>query len=1318
LNKRQVALAFLAFLLALAGGTVAVLRTPWAGERICGLAAKAIADATGLDVAFERCTVDPFALEVEAGGVRVGDPARPLFAAELLAARLAPVQAFGGTIHLARVRAVRPRLDAILPERDGDGGACPPDFLSRFDIRALELEDGRVALGLPGGARLEIDRLDVSSGPAARRGLPLARGERRTRIETRVGPARLVLRRAQGDRTVRTWRLERAAITGEVALDLSEAEIVSAEAEGEGLRVALHGTIESLCAPRLDAVATVEATAATLAAIAGRPEADVAGAVFAELRASGPARALGLAGAVHFEDLRLGQYTPGDGRAELRLEPERLAVDRLELRLDSGVVVAKGSVALAPGLPMQGEVTSEGADLAEILHRVSVTDVWSTMKLEGTGTVEGTLAPIALSGAVAMDVRDLRVLDASWRRFEPGDFVVLEVDRGRLESPVRVTEDGLFFDGAQGTVGDATVTLDAGVHFRQKDGFWARGRGEVDLGALGHVAGVPWSGRANVELAIDGAPYGRLRAGGRVRVDRFRYLDLDLGNGAADVSVDQFLLKLSDIQGVKGVSRYRGEVLVDLGRTPSHVVASRFTAQGRIRDLLDAVHDYLPRTRFLRDVVDGDIEVSATASGPATAMDAAWEARAGAGTLQGRRFDSGRAEGRIVRADEVVLERGELRRGSGIAHARGRWGALPPFPWDLEVSLAGLALQDLALPGGGWAGSASGTAVLRGSLERPDVSFALNGDGVAVRGAALGSVQVGGTLRDRLRVTGTAEGVRFSGEAQLEGRMPFRAQAELAAEDLGKLLPGGPPAGLRARVAGEATAEGELLAPEDLRAKIRLDRFALGYADFRVDNAGPVVLEVDRGRIDVRALALRGTNTEFSLTGSRAPSGALDLAAAGTLDLRLLGGLLPAVRRPHGQLVLEAHVGGTAGEPVLVGAGRVIDAGFGLQGATIGLEGIRGALAFSQNRVLFEELSAVVNGGRASLRGEVELANFAPARLRIETRLEEVPIAVPASLPATLSGRVEVSGTPDASTVRGRLRVLRARYTENVDLEKSLLELKRRLPPPPRAYDKAGEWLRFDVQLVVDGDVRVDNDLVRGEVRGDLTVTGSLAAPGLVGTLAMGEGSRAMFRGNEFELSHAIVDFTERHQIAMGVDVHGEAQVREYQVFMHLHGPFDGPQLVLTSSPPLSQPDIITLLSLGFTRRDAAAGAGVGGVATAVAAQALLSSSGLDEQVKRFLPRNGVLRDVSVRVTSVYSENTGQVEPRAEFESWLWRDRLRLRYQAPLSGARGQRAQAEVRLGEHTALQYQWDAQSAADAASTSTGDHGVDLKLRWEWND
>ena len=365
-----------------------------------------------------------------------------------------------------------------------------------------------------------------------------------------------------------------------------------------------------------------------------------------------------------------------------------------------------------------------------------------------------------------------------------------------------------------------------------------------------------------------------------------------------------------------------------------------------------------------------------------------------------------------------------------------------------------------------------------------------------------------------------------------------------------------------------------------------------------------------------------------------------------------------------------------------------------------------GGLTFSQSRVLFDGLTALVNGGRATLEGEVELSRLAPVRLRVEAALEEVPVAVPAYLPATLSGRVEAAGTPTrppspaGSTWSGPGTP--PTWTWRAACSSCAAAHPRRPAPTTR-----GEWLRFDLQLVVDGDVRVENDLVRGPVSGQLTLTGTLASPGLVGTLAMGPGSRAAFRGNEFTLSNAVLELTNPNRMAIALDVHGESQVRDYQVFMHAYGPLETPQLTLTSVPPLPQPDIVTLLSLGFTRRDAAVGTGVGGVATAAAAQALLSSSGLDEQVRRFLPRGGPIRDLSMRITSAYSEQTGQVEPRAEFESRILRDRLRLRFQAPLAGARGRTAQAELRLGERTAVQYQWD----SDTPDVPTGDHGVDLK-------
>ena len=203
-------------------------------------------------------------------------------------------------------------------------------------------------------------------------------------------------------------------------------------------------------------------------------------------------------------------------------------------------------------------------------------------------------------------------------------------------------------------------------------------------------------------------------------------------------------------------------------------------------------------------------------------------------------------------------------------------------------------------------------------------------------------------------------------------------------------------------------------------------------------------------------------------------------------------------------------------------------------------------------------------------------------------------------------------------------------------------------------------------------------------------------------------------------LTHAVLDFTDRNRLEIALDIHGQSRVRDYQIFMHAHGRLADPQVTLTSAPALSQPDIITLLSLGFTQRDASPTSGVGAAATAAAAQALFSASGLDEQVRRFVPRSQVVGDVKVRIMTDYSESTGQVEPRAALESVLLGDRLRLRYQAPISGVsggKGQKAQAEVKLGGNASVQYQWDNDNP-DVATQYGGDHGVDLKLRWEWGE
>jgi translocation and assembly module TamB len=1315
--KRKIALGFLASLLAVIGGAIALLSTPWAGKKLCSIAEEQVRRAAGLELEIQGCRFRPLQLEVQLDRPRLGPAAHPIFSADQVSARLAPLQALSRRVHLEEVRLVHPRVSLVLPapEPGAPPAACPPPVLEQFHVRRLQVEDGSVDVALPGGERVIVGRVDVHSRsewiPTDLRAL--TSGGRRSRVTVSLGPT---LVEAGGRQTL----LEEGQLEADVAFDLSRLAVRDFRLHGEGVKVAARGTVVNLCKPRLglevSAQAPLPAVFSLLRARGVRSE----GTAAVKVRLSGALETLEASGELALAGARVNAYAPGEVTARFRLKGTQLEVPSLTIPFGGGgSVEARATVQLGAQPSLVAEAQVRQVEFAELVHRLGLQGAHVMMKLDATAAVKGPLAPLRLGGEAAIDVREFRVLDHPWEGFRPGEPTILDLARARVEAPVVVTAEGVqLLEGSRVTAGEQAMAVRGDLSFDDTRGFRLALDGAADLTALRHVASVPVGGRAAFQGTVVAEPYGPPAIVGAMQAQAFRFLDLDLGEMTASVQLaPDLVLRVRDGAGRKGESRYAVETSVDLGSSPIRVLPSRASVRGRLRDLFDIVIPWLPAAGLFREAIDGAVQLEMPFRGFVPHIDMGFEGALGPGTLWGRPYESGRIGARIEKGQRAVVTRAELSRAGALALGSGTVEFAPPSPWDLRVDVTDLDLGALDLPGERWKGTASGNIGFGGSIEEPLVRFAASGDGVGLVGVQIGAVRVAGALRGReLELTGSMAGVSASGRALLQGAMPYQAEADIDVDDLTRFLPGGPPAGLRAEVHGKATARGDLERLLDSRARLDLSGLRIGYADFRVGNEDPVAIALDRRRVEIESFTLRGTNTEFDLYGSRERDGSLDLAASGTLDLRLLAGLVPALTRTHGQLTLGAIVTGTVDEPLIVGSGRVSDAGFRLRELPLQFAALAGDLSFSQNLVLFERIQGTLNGGPTRFRGELALSRFVPTRIRVEGDLQQVPMSIPSFIPTVVSGRLEAFGSPEAMTLGGSLRVLRAQYTERIDLEKRLLQLGGTPSrPESRAYDTSGEWLRFDIRFAVDGDARIDNDLVRGQARGELTLTGTLARFGLVGNLALLPGGRAFFRGNEFSLSRAVVAFADRNRVRIALDVTGEAALKDFRVFLHLSGDLDDPRLQLSSSPVLSQQDIITLLSMGYTSRDVTVSSGIGTAATAAAAQALFAVSGLESQLRRFVPEGGAFQDFTVRMTSSYSKTTLTVEPCWEFETKGFDNRLRVRYQAPFSGqTRGQKAAVEYRLDDRSSVQLQWD----NDNTDVTGGDLGADLKLRWEWND
>lgn len=1313
--KRRIALGFLAVLVAAIGGALWLASTPWAGRKLCELATDKAREAAGVEVAVAACRVRPLRFSVELDEVRVGPRERPIFAADAVTVRVAPLQALSKTIALDEVSVVRPRVYLVLPPPapGAKPGPCPPPLLQQFHLRRLQVEDGTASITLPGGEEIVVGRVDVRSKSEW---IPtdleaLVTGARRSRVTVELGPT---LIEAGGRQTL----LDQGALDADLAFDLSRLSIRDFRVEGEGVKVSAHGTVSNLCKPRLGLEIAAEAPLPAIFSLA-RVRAASAGTASVKVQVSGPAAAPDAAGQLQLAGARIGPYTPGDARASFRLRGDDLELSSIEVPFSDGAaVLARATVRLGGTPSVVAEAETRKVEFSELLSRLGLTDARVMMKLDARARVEGPLSPLRLTGQVAVDAQDFRVLDRSWVKWKPGLETVLDLPRGRVEAPVIITEDGVEVrEGGKAIAGAATLGVTGRLSFDDAGGFDLALDGGVDLTALRHIASVPMAGAGTFRGRAVAKPYGPPRVEGELSVRAFHFLQLDLGDVTASaLATPDLVLRIRDGVGRKAESSYTVETTIDLGATPIRILPSRATARGRMRDLFDVVMPWLPAAKLFQDAIDGSVQIEMPFEGEVPKVNMAFEGTMGRGTLWGREFDWGRIGARVVEGEKAVIHDAELHRGEAVARGGGTVRFEAPSPWALSVEFADLPLDGLDLPGDGWGGTVDGDARFSGSVDDPVITFSAEGDDVRAIGVPIGVVDAKGVLHGReLTLQAGTAGVSFQARALLTGAMPFEASADIDVEDLTRFLPGGPPAGLRAQARGRASAKGNLEEVLESQARLELDRVRLGYADFRVGNKAPMVLTVERQRMAVESFTLEGTNTEFSATGARDRGGALDFAAAGTLDLRLLGGLLPAIVKTHGRLTVDAAISGTLDAPLIVGGGRIADAGFRFRELPIEFAGIGGELTFSQNLVLFERLSSTINGAPTQLRGEVGLQRFVPSQIRIEADLDRVPVAIPSWLPTVLSGKLEAFGSLDAMTLAGTLRVVTARYTEPFDLDKRMLQVGGAPAAPPRAYDPAGEWLRFDIRFLVDGDARVDNDLVRGQARGELQLTGTLASIGMTGSMAFLPGARGFYRSNEFVLSRAVVDFTDKNRLRMVLDVTGEAALKDYRVFLHVYGDFDDLKLQLTSTPALSQQDIITLLSLGYTSRDVSLGSNLGVAAGTAAAQALFSASGLDQQLRRFVPQGGFLQDVAVRLTSAYSKTSLTVEPRLEFETKAMEGKLRVRYQAPLANqTRGQKAQVEYRLGDRASVQLQWD----NDNTDVTGGDLGADFKLRWEWND
>ena len=293
---------------------------------------------------------------------------------------------------------------------------------------------------------------------------------------------------------------------------------------------------------------------------------------------------------------------------------------------------------------------------------------------------------------------------------------------------------------------------------------------------------------------------------------------------------------------------------------------------------------------------------------------------------------------------------------------------------------------------------------------------------------------------------------------------------------------------------------------------------------------------------------------------------------------------------------------------------------------------LRLRLRSQDRRLTLVDASLLLAGGRVRLTGSLEAADLRQPRLDLRLRADEALVYRDASASLRANADLVATGTPERGRLSGEVALVRGRVFREVDLL-PLLKLPADVPavPPDTRRREARLELpaalhpwAFDVRVRTRDPVLLSGNLANGALSADMRLAGTGANPQLSGGANV-DRLQLQLPFSVVRLTHGAITLRPERPLDPDLDLRGESRIGSHDVSLFVYGASTAPKTRFTSSPPLSEPDIATLLATGTL---------LGGSATELASEAASRAAFLfvSELTRKLFNRKKVVRDEPPRL--------------------------------------------------------------------------------------
>lgn len=311
------------------------------------------------------------------------------------------------------------------------------------------------------------------------------------------------------------------------------------------------------------------------------------------------------------------------------------------------------------------------------------------------------------------------------------------------------------------------------------------------------------------------------------------------------------------------------------------------------------------------------------------------------------------------------------------------------------------------------------------------------------------------------------------------------------------------------------------------------------------------------------------------------------------LELSRFGSLIPGVDQLAGKVRGKLELSGEIGDPKAVGGIELTGGVFSWKNSRFPkLEGLSGGIDLSRQEIRLRALRGDVAGGNITGEGWLKVEDGKLIDMDFRMRADHVPIVRNDLFLLRVNADLRLLGPWDGAILSGGVEAVDSIFYRDIELlpigtpftAVSAAALPKLDAPSSLGASfpaPMGDW-GLNLTVAALEPILIRGNLANGDVRGSVRIGGTLGKPAPQGKLMIRDFSAAL-PFSKFVVRSGTATFTPDAGFDPILEIRGTANPRPYRVTGYVYGRASNPQLVLTSSPPLPDHEIVTLLATGAT---------------------------------------------------------------------------------------------------------------------------------------